>query len=270
MTKPKNGPTYRPKIIDTSRDDGEVKIKPEKKPRNDEAYLRRVASMGMARSKRPEKTYSDRSTLYGLEKLSVSEIIPHPVSGLGGHVVAGVLPWDRQTAPNGVMEEMSWYARFEAFRSMGPARTLRGLFKAFNGNDLNTAWYKVAAIWQWHARAEAWDMYEIEWFRASEMKMSQAARIQRISRLAEVQELAMEALRSADLSNLGQSDALENLAVIRMLLADSMKAERLEYGEATEISGEVAPSFTSDDMIQYTKKLEEWRIQRTEKKLPQS
>jgi len=64
-------------------------------------------------------------------------------------------PWSRQ--PN---ETTRWYARFLAYRLLGPNRSLYAAYqleKQQPHRGVPGAWRKNAQAWFWQARAEAWD-----------------------------------------------------------------------------------------------------------------
>ena len=78
-------------------------------------------------------------------------------------------PWEIQPS-----EPPRWYARFEAYRRLGPTRSIERVFEAevdagaVNGRRPGQAWYKAAREWQWAERAEAWDAAERERLAAAE------------------------------------------------------------------------------------------------------
>lgn len=62
--------------------------------------------------------------------------------------------WDRLDG-----ESALWFARFDAFRLLGPSRTIEACYRAEKGRDRTCpgSWKTVAVRWQWRERAEAWD-----------------------------------------------------------------------------------------------------------------
>jgi len=94
------------------------------------------------------------------------------------------------------------------------------------------------------------------------------ARRRRLALIEATQEQAFAVLQAANLEELKATNpedvaiAREMLATVRMLLFDALKAQRLEYGESTEIvSGGVAP-YTADEMASAMGEVEAWRRQR--------
>jgi hypothetical protein len=70
-------------------------------------------------------------------------------------------PWER--LPN---ETNRWYQRFEAFRLLGPERSLLGAVNRERvkksqkeSNSLPGSWRAAAKTYRWKKRAEAWDMF---------------------------------------------------------------------------------------------------------------
>lgn len=68
-------------------------------------------------------------------------------------------PWERQEG-----EPHRWFQRFEAYRLMGPGRSLRSCYntdRVAHGHEesrqASGTWRKIADLWSWQARAEAWD-----------------------------------------------------------------------------------------------------------------
>lgn len=82
--------------------------------------------------------------------------------------------WERQGDESGKTEPMRWYNRFVFYREMGPDRSLLGAYKVYlsqNGSErtrksailsVPPRWLRSAELWQWKARAEAWDMENIQ------------------------------------------------------------------------------------------------------------
>lgn len=73
-------------------------------------------------------------------------------------------PWDRREGENN-----RWFQRFDAFRLLGASRSLlaavnqekarKGLKESRNAPG---SWKRAAKMWDWFARAEAWDRYLVE------------------------------------------------------------------------------------------------------------
>jgi hypothetical protein len=174
-------------------------------------------------------------------------------------------------------EPARWFARFEHYRLLGPRRTLEAAFDACKrGEGLaagarrvrpGTQWYEIAKEWEWKRRAEAWDEVERAAFLASERARRLDARRRRLEIIEAAQEQAYSALMAANLAALKATElddvaaARELLASVRVLLMDALKAQRLEYGESTEIV-EAGIDLTADDLVAATRELEAWRTQR--------
>jgi hypothetical protein len=177
--------------------------------------------------------------------------------------------WWRQKGEPGL-----WFARYEHYRLLGPRRTLDRAYQLaktlenLKGVRPGAAWLQTAKRWQWRERAEAWDEQERQLFLQGEEARRIDARRRRLEMIEAAQEQAFAALHVANLDKLKASNpedvaiAREMLATVRMLLFDALKAQRLEYGESTEIvSGGVAP-YTADEMASAMAEVEAWRKRR--------
>jgi hypothetical protein len=79
-------------------------------------------------------------------------------------------PYDQQPG-----EPMLWFARFEAFRRLGPGRSILAVYNAEPGkarkgpaDSAPGAWKQAAAEWRWSERAEAWDQAQLRTARGEE------------------------------------------------------------------------------------------------------
>lgn len=174
----------------------------------------------------------------------------------------GVRLWDRMEG-----EPNSWYDRFTIYRLLGSRRSIQAAHtqyarqEGYSSERPPTSWYRQAEKWRWKERAEAWDEAERKAFEVSEQIRRYEARRRRLGMIEAAQEGAYKALELAKLDDLSVDQARELLGVIRLLLMDALKAERLEYGESTEIVDNNV-ELTADDLVAATQELEAWRIQR--------
>ncbi len=74
-------------------------------------------------------------------------------------------PWDRQRDENG-LEPIMWHSRFDAFRAMGPERSLMAAYREWRVQrgaegrrvtSVPASWLRNSRKWNWRERAEAWD-----------------------------------------------------------------------------------------------------------------
>lgn len=69
-------------------------------------------------------------------------------------------PWDQQDG-----EPNRWYQRFNAFRLLGPGRSIEAVYRAECEARVSEVkrpsplWYKQAEKWAWEQRAQAWDQH---------------------------------------------------------------------------------------------------------------
>lgn len=173
-------------------------------------------------------------------------------------------------------ESNLWYSRFEVYRLLGPGRSIEAAFrvcatppdeeervaKVREGPRASRHWRNAAEKYEWQVRAEAWDGAERNRLRAQEEDRRFAARQRRLDTIERLQVDATAAIEAANLPQLNALAAREMLGSLRMLLSDMMRAERLEYGEATEIVEEQGPGWTSDDMAGALAEIEEWKKDR--------
>lgn len=118
--------------------------------------------------------------------------------------------WDRLPG-----EPARWYNRFDAFRLLGPARSVEQAYRQDTGRRTPAPgeWKKTARRWRWHERAQAWD--------AETRKGRQEARLAQLARLEEEHAaLGLLCIRKARqrLKAL-QPESLAPLEALRLLLA---------------------------------------------------
>ena len=68
-------------------------------------------------------------------------------------------PWEQQDG-----EPSRWYQRFEAYRLMGPGRSLEAVWRSeeavrSRAKRPSSTWYERSEQWQWKSRAQAWDQH---------------------------------------------------------------------------------------------------------------
>jgi hypothetical protein len=177
--------------------------------------------------------------------------------------------WLRQPGEPG-----GWFARYEIYRLLGPRRTIEKAYvvareaEGLKGVRAASSWYENASKWRWRERAEAWDEAERQVFLQSELTRRTDARRRRLELIEAAQEQAYAALNVASLAELKATApedvaaAREMLATVRMLLFDALKAQRLEYGESTEIVSEGVAPYSADEMASAMAEVEAWRKRR--------
>lgn len=122
-------------------------------------------------------------------------------------------PWDRMPG-----EPALWHARFEAYRLLGPARTLEGVWKAEKGANRSNgrapgSWYEQASRWRWRMRAEAWDAHERPRLQAERLALLQQSQKRHLEMALLQQAKALAALEAIEPLSLTPDQAL------RLLLA---------------------------------------------------
>jgi len=175
-------------------------------------------------------------------------------NGTGGNVHE----WERLAG-----EPIRWFTRFECYRLLGPTRSLDAAYRAAlvrSSGRVGGGWREAAKRWRWTERAEAWDLWELAALRAADEERRRVAREARIELLQRTRVQADAALSAAHLEQLTEEEARAMLGSLRMLLFDTLKAERLELGEPTEIIGDVdVVRFRADELAKAEEELGEWR-----------
>ena len=193
--------------------------------------------------------------------------------------------WDRLPGESGI-----WYGRFDLYRLLGTGRSLDATYRTLRQAQrpaggqaqrpagekaqrpagepaepgrAGASWWANAEKWEWQRRAEAWDVVERDLLRAAEEERRRDARERRLYLLGEVRESSWKALLAANLSELSEEEARGMLGSLRLLFMESLKGERLEMGEPTEIvaEGDVV-SFRADELARAENELAEWRARR--------
>lgn len=142
-------------------------------------------------------------------------------------------PWLRLEAEG---EPSVWFARFDRFRLIGPARTFDEAFRRVSGlhrlsaKRPGQAWYLAAERWLWVDRAEAWDEVERSRLQAIEHRRRFDAREQRLRIIGDQIALIEELFGVADLASVSPEQARELLPTLRLFLRDMLAAQRVELG----------------------------------------
>jgi len=178
--------------------------------------------------------------------------------------------WERQAG-----EPNLWYGRFEVFRLLGPGRSIEAVFQAEGPAKVGKGqqkrrpsrhWYRASQRWRWPERAEAWDGAERDLIRAAEAAGRVERHRLRLERAGAAQAFAASGLTVAELGTLSKEEARSMLGVLRLMLLEGMKAERLEDGESTENVVAVAAKVTAEDVIRGEVDLDGWWAERRAKR----
>ena len=176
----------------------------------------------------------------------------------------GVAPvWERMAAEPGI-----WYARFEIYRLLGPARTLARAYRTaarlegLYGKRPSRGWTAPARDWKWAERAGAWDQAQREWLRAIEEDRRFDAREQRLQMINRLLQMVFKVLLAADIEKLDTDGARSALPTLRVLFKDLIAAQRAELSPPAigKEAGVAEVRFTADDLLAAQKELEEFRL----------
>lgn len=181
--------------------------------------------------------------------------------------------WDRRPG-----EPSRWFDRFEHFRALGPQRsvdraalvwsrgggatapsaagavsagTVGGAdrdAKGGKGTRANRHWYAAAERWEWQARAAAYDDHLRDELRRAEEARRFDARQRRLAVVEALLDDVAGALAKVDLSQLTDEQVLGLLPQLRVYFKDLVQMERLEYGEASEITEESGDHEIAEDV----------------------
>ena len=161
-------------------------------------------------------------------------------------------------------EPAVWFARFDAYRLIGPRRSIdeayrrvRGLHQ-LSGKRPGQAWYNAAEKWDWQVRAEAWDAVERDRLLAAEATRRFDAREERLGVIDRMMRMVQGVMVTADPESLTMAEAREMLPMMRLMLRDMLAAQRLELGLPQgegEGSAEGVLPFTADELAKARREL---------------
>jgi hypothetical protein len=197
---------------------------------------------------------------------------------IGGNRLDGVLslegldqPWLRLPG-----ESAKWYSRFEIYASLGPERSISLAYQkvrqvrkeAAEVNryepptvDAYGSWHKVARLWCWKPRAEAWDEHN----RQNILRRNEQRRIEeretRIKIITQHLHIVDVAMLAAELDTLNVEQARNLLPTLRLLLRDMLDLHRtnlepLPIFDDNHYDQDLVP-FTADELGATVKELGE-------------
>lgn len=144
--------------------------------------------------------------------------------------------WERREGENNL-----WYSRFEAYRLMGPNRSIRSCYRAeyeangdTPGENPPSAWYTAANTHNWAERAEEWDKQQRLIKRKQYSEATEAAQKRNQEALNMGLEKAISAIEQAKEGSGDQRLWVNTLAVLTA-------ERRKEYGYDITKTQEVDP-----------------------------
>lgn len=136
--------------------------------------------------------------------------------------------WNKQKG-----ESSLWYGRFEAYRMLGPGRSLLGTYNndlAEKGverrNSIPSSWQKACERFRWKVRAESWDAHERKKEREEDEEIRQRVRASRKKLIEDGLQQMADALWTLDLKEAKMGEVVKGIKV----LSDQ---SRLEFGDNT-------------------------------------
>jgi hypothetical protein len=168
--------------------------------------------------------------------------------------------WERQPG-----EPNRWFARFEAYRLLGPSRSLLGAVNddrrqrsGARARSVPQAWAKNAKAWRWRERAEAWDDSQRRAARAAREKEIDEMNHRQVQEARALQSVATQRLRSLDRELLSPADVLR-------YFTESARLERLALGvsagtpeQQPAASTGSGVTFSIEDAVRTDRELEAW------------
>jgi hypothetical protein len=153
-------------------------------------------------------------------------------------------------------ETLAALETFERYYAMGDTRSLAALAK-LTGRRVATLG-KWSAAHRWQERARARKEEEIDAARSAARKEAATLARRRLRNAQVMQDSALIILARADLATITPEEARSILSEARALLAEGMKAERLELGETTENITPPKPLalMSADELNDYIARLE--------------
>jgi len=150
-------------------------------------------------------------------------------------------PWDRQRSEDGELEPSLWYGRFRDYLALGPDRSVIKTCDAWRvakggkrRGYSSGSWDVASRKWHWAARAEAWDMAQLQ-ARWAEDQARYNRMIQRHADLGRgMQTTAARGIRHLAAKAENDPDSLTPLEAVRLAEA-GIKAERQAEGLPTEM-----------------------------------
>ena len=128
------------------------------------------------------------------------------------------------------------YEYFEAFRMMGPGRSMLGAYNAFwaergkgKRNSVSSSWVKSSERFKWRERSEAWDMHERMEIRKEDEKMRQKARNARKKLIMTAIDKASEALTVCDPESAKYGEIMTSIKTLS-------EQARIEFGDNTIVT----------------------------------
>lgn len=125
----------------------------------------------------------------------------------------------------------------------------------------NSTWRKKAKEYRWEIRAKAWDADQRQQLQIATEERRIAGRAYRIDAIEGSLGLVLTAIKAAELDKMDVLTARMHLQTLRPMLADMLKAHRLELGEPTEISDTTLTpgiQFSADDLAAAQRQLDEY------------
>jgi hypothetical protein len=149
---------------------------------------------------------------------------------------------------------------FEQYYALGPTRSLRRLAEESGARQRQLE--RWSAKYEWPRLCRERHQEEVEAARGAARKEAATLARRRLRNAQLMQEAALTILSRSKLTEMEPEDARKALPDARYLLVEGMKMERLELGEATETTAQVAPpkpvsEMTDEELVEYVQLLEQ-------------
>lgn len=144
--------------------------------------------------------------------------------------------WDRKKG-----ETDKAFAAFCAFRDMPPSeRNVADAYRAWKSKPKAkqaSGYFRQWSIkWNWYERTSAFDDERDRITRERIIKEAADAKVRRIKGAQQMQLMALQAMRNANLAEIDEDGARRIIKPLREMFDSGVKIERVEYGEASDIT----------------------------------
>ncbi len=163
--------------------------------------------------------------------------------------------WDRQRDEHGELEPGRWFSRWDAYRAMGPERSLMAAYREWRVQrgaegcrvtSISASWLRNSRKWNWKARAEAWDEHRRQLDYIAEQAAHDEMRGRHRQLGEDLQEIGSKALQRFVALQAAGEPALDP-ADARLFLKDGIAIERMARGLPVEL---LALYEMSDEQLQ--------------------
>jgi hypothetical protein len=177
------------------------------------------------------------------------------------HVPRDLMPRDHdgQLWDRAMGESAPSFALFEAYRAMGPERSVLKTLNAYRKakgkpptRTISGYFAKISARWSWNKRAEAWDQHLVDGDRRAETEARKKDREQRLTAAKALRAKAAQGLKSLDAKDLSAGDIIQAIKIAnaetRLEYEGDAKQRALSSGDGEQSPIKVLVGITLEDL----------------------